>query len=68
MVAGSIITELSSTAGLIAAAMAVGGFLAHAKPALARQHEAELRRATVIGGLIGLAVMAPGVVGIWVLT
>ena len=56
MVVGTIFGELSSAAGFIAATVAVCGFLAHApRPALAREPEAELRRATVLGGLAGLA-------------
>jgi hypothetical protein len=42
--------------GLTAAAIAVGGFLAHVRPALAGDDEQRLREATVIGGLGGIAV------------
>jgi hypothetical protein len=55
MVVGSIATQFSSTAGFIAAAIAIGGFLAHARPAIAGKRDTELRRATAIGGLVGLA-------------
>jgi len=42
--------------GLMAAAIAVGGFLAHVRPALAGDDEQRLREATVIGGLGGVVV------------
>jgi F0F1-type ATP synthase membrane subunit c/vacuolar-type H+-ATPase subunit K len=53
-VIGSIAGQAASGVGFIATSIAVGGFLAHAKPALARDPEPELRRATVEGGLYGL--------------
>ncbi len=53
MVLGSIASQFASGFGLMAAAIAVCGFLAHAKPALAKEGDAELRFATVIGGLAG---------------
>jgi hypothetical protein len=65
---GSILAELSSAAGFAAATMALCGFLAHAKPALAREQESELRRATVLGGLTGLSLAVSIVVGILWLT
>jgi hypothetical protein len=37
----------------MAAGIAVCGFLAHARPALAGKDDAELRQATVVGGLGG---------------
>jgi hypothetical protein len=37
-------------------AIAIGGFLCHAKPALSGASEVELRRATAIGGLTGLGI------------
>jgi hypothetical protein len=43
--------------GLTTAAILIGGFLAHIRPAIAGEAEAELRRATALGGLAGLAVM-----------
>jgi hypothetical protein len=56
MVFGSAVNQFAALAGLMAASIAIGGFLAHAQPALAGEHESELRRATVAGGLYGLAV------------
>jgi hypothetical protein len=53
MVIGSIASQFASGFGLTAAAIAVFGFLAHAKPALAGASERRLRSATVIGGLGG---------------
>ena len=54
MVVGSIVEEFATSVGLLAGVMAVGGFLAHAGPALSNASEVELRRATARGGLIGL--------------
>jgi hypothetical protein len=41
---------------MMAAAIAVCGFLAHAGPALSGADEKRLRFATVVGGLIGFAI------------
>jgi hypothetical protein len=40
----------------MAAAIAVCGFLAHARPAISGKEDAELRRATALGGLAGFAI------------
>jgi hypothetical protein len=50
----SIASNVATGAGLVAAAIAVTGFVFHAGPALSGGPEERLRRATVIGGLIGL--------------
>jgi len=52
--AASILGDSAAGAGVIATGMAIGGFLAHARPALARAPEAELRASTARGGLIGM--------------
>lgn len=57
-VAASIVQEFATSVGLLAGAMAVGGFLSHAGPALSNASEAEIRRATARGGLVGLGVGA----------
>jgi hypothetical protein len=54
MVFGSLVGGAATLTGLVAAAIAVTGFLAHAGPALAGKSDDNLRRATVIGGLIGV--------------
>jgi hypothetical protein len=56
MVLGSIMGTATATTGLMAAAIAVGGFVLHALPALSSAPDERLRRITVIGGLCGLAV------------
>lgn len=56
MVIGSIIGTATTATGLMAAAIAVGGFVLHVVPALSSAPDERLRRATVIGGLCGLAV------------
>jgi hypothetical protein len=56
MVTGSILGTATATTGLVAAAIAVGGFSLHVIPALSGAPEDRLRRATVIGGLCGLVV------------
>ena len=53
---GSIIEDGATLTALLAGAMAVGGFLAHARPVLQRRDEVDIRIATVIGGLIGFGV------------
>ena len=51
---GSIVSTWATGVGLMAGSIAVGGFLAHAQPALQRKGETEIRIATVVGGLAGL--------------
>jgi hypothetical protein len=48
---GSIISDFASGAGLIAACIAVGGFLMQAPPALAKADDKAVRAAAVVGGL-----------------
>jgi hypothetical protein len=55
LVVGTIASEVATFVGLMAGAIAVGGFLGHAGPTLSGGTEDELREATVIGGLWGLA-------------
>jgi hypothetical protein len=52
----ALLTQFATAAGLMAACIAVGGFVFHASPALEDADEGELRRATVGGGLFGFAV------------
>jgi hypothetical protein len=52
----SIISDGATLVGFLAGVIVVGGFLAHARPVLQRRDEQEIRIATVIGGLIGIAV------------
>ena len=54
VVGASIVNQFAALAGFMAAVIAVGGLIVHARPAMAGKHEAELRRATAIGGLCGL--------------
>jgi hypothetical protein len=42
--------------GLMAGAIAIGGFIGHAQPSLSGKSDLELRRATTIGGLGGLGI------------
>jgi hypothetical protein len=51
---GSIVSDASSVTGFMAGAIAIGGFLGHARPVLQRRREAEVRVGTVVGGLFGL--------------
>jgi len=55
---GSLIGDFASGTGLVAACIAVCGFLMQIPPALARADEKSVRAATVVGGLIGLLVSA----------
>ena len=54
--AASIVNDAATDVGLMAGAIAVGGFLAHARPVLSGADEHRVRSRTVIGGLGGLAV------------
>lgn len=56
MDAAGPLSQFAVIVGLLAGSIAVSGFLGHAGPALAGRREDELRRATVVGGLWGLAI------------
>jgi hypothetical protein len=47
-------SDSATGAGLTAAAIAVGGFIAHIEPALSNADEQRLRKATVKGGIGGI--------------
>jgi len=50
-----VLLERSAVAvGLMAASIAVGGFIARAYTVLSDDDDAAIRRATVVGGLVGL--------------
>ncbi|HXR29831.1 MAG TPA: hypothetical protein VN752_01655 [Solirubrobacterales bacterium] len=53
-IAGTIAGQVAFLFGLMATAIAVCGFLAHAGPALSGADERRVREATVEGGLAGL--------------
>jgi hypothetical protein len=53
---GSIVDDAASTAGFMAAAIVVCGFLGQAPPALRRKDDQTVRARTVVGGLFGFAV------------
>ena len=54
--AGSLASNAAGALGLMAAAIAVFGFLTQAPAALARKSDQTLRAATVVGGLVGFFV------------
>lgn len=54
--AGTLINDFASGAGLVAACIAVGGFLMQAPSALGKADDKSVRAATVVGGLAGLFV------------
>ncbi len=56
VLATALLGQFAAAAGLMAASIAVGGFIFHASPALSESSEKELRRTTVVGGLGGLTV------------
>lgn len=58
----SLLTQFATAGGLMAAGIAVCGFLFHAGPALHGASESELRRQTATGGLFGLGFAASLVV------
>jgi hypothetical protein len=50
-----VLLERSAVAvGLMAAAVAVGGFIARAYTVLHEDNDEAIRRATIVGGLVGL--------------
>jgi hypothetical protein len=53
---GSLVSDFASGAGLVAACIAVCGFLMQIPPALARADDKSVRAATVVGGLAGLLI------------
>lgn len=56
MLFATLMSNAATGAGLMAAAIAVGGFVAHVRPALADADEKKIREATVVGGVGGIAV------------
>jgi hypothetical protein len=58
VVIASLMSSSATGVGLVAAAIAVGGFLAHAGPALSGADEQRLRKATVRGGIGGIVIAA----------
>jgi hypothetical protein len=53
---GSIVTDGATGAGLLAASIAVFGFLGQVQPVLARRDDPVVRIATTIGGIAGFFV------------
>jgi hypothetical protein len=53
MLVNSFVIQLATATGFLAAAIAVGGFLAQAVPAMADGADARLRRRAATGGLLG---------------
>jgi hypothetical protein len=53
--AGVILDRSAVAIGFLAAAIAVGGFIAHAQEALRSGSEADVQKATIVGGLWGFA-------------
>ena len=53
---GLIVSDVTGGAGLMAASIAVCGFLLQAPTALARKDDHAVRVATVLGGLVGFAI------------
>lgn len=54
MVVATLMSDSATGCGLIVGAIAVCGFIAHARLALAGADEQRLRRATTMGGLAGI--------------
>lgn len=61
---GSILDQFAAVSAFLATAVALGGFLGHAMPALRGDSEQKLRWATARGGLLGLS----GGIGVVVLS
>jgi hypothetical protein len=58
VVIATLASDFATGIGLRAGAIATGGFLAHARPVLSGASESRVQRATVRGGLVGLALGA----------
>lgn len=56
LLVGPIVGEFATIVGLLAGMIAVGGFIAHARPALSGDSEREIREATISGGILGLCI------------
>jgi hypothetical protein len=52
----NLIEQAATAFGLMAALIAVCGFVGHAGPVLKGQDEAKIRHATVVGGLGGIGI------------
>lgn len=63
MLVDPIVIQFATATGFSAAAIAVGGFVAHARPAITGKPDAALRRRTAAGGLCGLAFALLVIVG-----
>ncbi|HET7417772.1 MAG TPA: hypothetical protein VFJ61_09135 [Solirubrobacterales bacterium] len=59
---GSLINDLASGAGFVAACIAVCGFVMQVPPALVKADEKAVRAATVVGGIGGLLLAAAVIV------
>jgi hypothetical protein len=66
MLPSDLLTQSATIVGLLAGSIAVGGFLGHARPSMSGAPEAELRRDTTVGGLIGMG-LAMGLIVLSVL-
>jgi len=55
---GTLINDFAAGAGLVAACIAICGFLMQIPPALAKADEKAVRAATVVGGIGGLLLAA----------
>jgi hypothetical protein len=58
VVLATLMSDSATGAGLTAAAIAVGGFVAHIEPALSNTDEQRVREATVRGGMGGIWIAA----------
>ena len=56
LVVADIQTWFATVVGALTGSIAIGGVLAHIGPALSGASDAELRTATVIGGVVGFGV------------
>jgi hypothetical protein len=61
MFASDFLGQSATIVGLIAGCVAIGGFLGNVRPSMFGAVDSELRRATTVGGLIGLG-MAIGLI------
>jgi len=63
MLVDPVVVQLATATGFSAAAIAVGGFIAHARSAIAGRPDSALRRRTAAGGLCGLAAALLAIAG-----
>jgi hypothetical protein len=56
MLSSGLLSQSTTIVGLMAGSIAVGGFLGHVGPSMSGESDSKVRRATTVGGLVGLGI------------